>query len=145
MEIDALGAWGEFIGGISGLLAAVGVIATLLYLARQVQQNTNSVEGATEPMSPEEQRRYLWCLAEFVFMAEGLHRQHKRGLLSMESWAPIRDTVIGLRQNQLHNAWWEERSAPLSGEFRDYIAGEMAASESQWSPPVAASIGSKTE
>ena len=46
MEIQALGAWGEFLGGIGGLVAAVGVIATLLYLARQIQQNTKSVQSA---------------------------------------------------------------------------------------------------
>ena len=46
MEIQTLGAWGEFLGGISGLVAAIGVIATLLYLARQIHQNTKSVQSA---------------------------------------------------------------------------------------------------
>ena len=36
MEIQTLWAWAEFLGGISGLVAAIGVIATLLYLARQI-------------------------------------------------------------------------------------------------------------
>ncbi len=45
MDIQVLGAWGEFIGGVSGILAAVGVIVTLLYLARQVQDNTKSVQS----------------------------------------------------------------------------------------------------
>ena len=46
MEIQELGAWGEFLGGIGGLVAAIGVIATLLYLARQIHQNTKSVQSA---------------------------------------------------------------------------------------------------
>jgi len=46
MDIQLIGAWGELIGGISGLVAALGVIATLLYLARQIQQNTKSVQSA---------------------------------------------------------------------------------------------------
>ena len=41
-----MGAWGELIGGMSGLVAALGVIATLLYLARQVHQNTKSVQSS---------------------------------------------------------------------------------------------------
>jgi hypothetical protein len=45
MEIEVLGAWGELLGGISGLVAALGVIATLLYLARQIQQNTRAVQS----------------------------------------------------------------------------------------------------
>ncbi len=45
MDIHQLGAWGEFLGGIGGLIAALGVIATLIYLARQIQQNTNLVRS----------------------------------------------------------------------------------------------------
>ena len=39
MDIQLLGAWGELIGGIGGLVAALGVVVTLLYLARQIQQD----------------------------------------------------------------------------------------------------------
>ena len=46
MDIQVLGAWGELLGGISGLVAALGIIATLLYLARQVHQNTKHVQSA---------------------------------------------------------------------------------------------------
>ncbi len=46
MNIQVIGAWGELLGGIAGIVAAVGVIVTLLYLARQIQQNTKSVQSA---------------------------------------------------------------------------------------------------
>ena len=46
MDIQVLGAWGELLGGVAGIVAAAGVIATLLYLARQVQQNTKSVQSS---------------------------------------------------------------------------------------------------
>ena len=46
MEIQVLGAWGEFFGGIGSVVAAVAVIATLIYLARQIQQNTRSVQSS---------------------------------------------------------------------------------------------------
>ena len=46
MDIQAIAAWGELFGGIGGVVAGVGVIATLLYLARQIQQNTKSVQSA---------------------------------------------------------------------------------------------------
>lgn len=42
-----MGAWGELLGGISGLVAAVGVILTLLYLATQLRQNTEAVRTST--------------------------------------------------------------------------------------------------
>ena len=39
MDITTLAAWGEFIGGI-------GVIASLVYLASQIRQNSNLLEAA---------------------------------------------------------------------------------------------------
>jgi hypothetical protein len=46
MDVQLIGAWGELVGGVASLIAALGVIATLLYLARQIQQNTRSVQSA---------------------------------------------------------------------------------------------------
>jgi hypothetical protein len=46
MEMQVVAAWGELLGGIGGVVAAIGVIVTLLYLARQVQQNTKAVQSA---------------------------------------------------------------------------------------------------
>ena len=45
MDIHTMGAWGELLGGISGTVAAFGVILTLLYLARQIHQNTDHVRA----------------------------------------------------------------------------------------------------
>jgi hypothetical protein len=47
VDIETIGAWGELIGGISGFVAAVGVILTLLYLAVQLRQNTEAVRTST--------------------------------------------------------------------------------------------------
>lgn len=45
MDISVIGAWGELLGGVSGLIAAVGVVLTLLYLARQIRQNTEQTRA----------------------------------------------------------------------------------------------------
>lgn len=47
MDIQTLAAWGEFIGGIGSFLAAVAVIVSLLYLARQLRQNTGQLAVAS--------------------------------------------------------------------------------------------------
>jgi len=39
MELELIGAWGELVGGIAGVVAAIGVMATLFYLARQVSES----------------------------------------------------------------------------------------------------------
>jgi hypothetical protein len=45
MDIQTVSAWGELLGGIGGLVAGLGVIITLIYLARQIQQNTRSMQS----------------------------------------------------------------------------------------------------
>ncbi len=40
MEITTLAAWGEFLGG-------VGVIASLIYLASQIRQNSKLLRAST--------------------------------------------------------------------------------------------------
>lgn len=47
MDIQTIGAWGELLGGVSGLIAALGVVLTLLYLAIQLRQNTEAVRTST--------------------------------------------------------------------------------------------------
>lgn len=47
MDIQELAAWGELIGGIGGFLAAIAVIVSLLYLARQLSQHTNQLAATS--------------------------------------------------------------------------------------------------
>lgn len=37
MELEALAAWGEFLGGIGGLVAAIAVIASLVFVGVQIR------------------------------------------------------------------------------------------------------------
>lgn len=45
MDIQTMGAWGELLGGISGTVAALAVILSLLYLVRQIKQNTDQTRA----------------------------------------------------------------------------------------------------
>ena len=47
MDLTQLANLGEFIGGIGSLIGAIAVLATLIYLARQIQQNTAAVRAGT--------------------------------------------------------------------------------------------------
>jgi len=47
VDIQTVGAWGELLGGVGSLIAALGVIWTLLYLANQLRQNTEAVRAST--------------------------------------------------------------------------------------------------
>ena len=47
MDIQLLGAWGEFIGGISGFVSAVAVIASLIFVGLQIRQHSAAVRSST--------------------------------------------------------------------------------------------------
>lgn len=46
MDVQDLGAWGEFIGGISGSIAAIAVVASLIYVGVQLRQSTMVAKAA---------------------------------------------------------------------------------------------------
>lgn len=53
MDIQTLGAWGEFIGGIGGIIAAIAVIASLVFVGMQIrasvrQSGVDSYNSITE-------------------------------------------------------------------------------------------------
>ena len=47
MDIQLLGAWGEFIGGISGFVSAVAIIASLIFIGLQIRQHSAAVRSST--------------------------------------------------------------------------------------------------
>ena len=163
---ELLGNFGEFFG-------AIAVLVTLVYLSRQVRQNTVAVQGSTdleaskmfvdwharavglpeiqklwwkdannEMMTEDELRLFLWHLAETFFIGEGLYRQHKKGLLTDESWRPWRNFLVGLVQEGRLRDWWDEGYVPYSEEFRYYINQELE-SGSSWRIPDLAALAEK--
>ena len=50
MEIQELAAWGEFLGGVSGVVGSIAVVATLVYLAIQTKLNTEAVKANREAL-----------------------------------------------------------------------------------------------
>ena len=47
MDIQLLGAWGEFIGGISGVVSALAMIGSLIFVGLQVRQHTRAIRSST--------------------------------------------------------------------------------------------------
>lgn len=114
MNWEAVSASGEIIG-------AGAVIVTLIYLAIQIRQGINTVQGATEVELSKQFADYHARIAQLFFMLEGFFRQYKRKLLDEESWRPLEVMLLGFLQKDLVAAWWGERAAPISPAFRDHI------------------------
>jgi hypothetical protein len=114
--LEALGNLGDFIGGI-------GVVATLIYLAIQIRQNTTAVRTASrqaivdgmrdhnrlslEPgadsflrsvdefpnVSPDEHRYYTTRMTDLLLFFQGAHALHEAGTLEDETYEPYLDFV----------------------------------------------------
>ena len=85
MEIEAMAAWGELVGGVAGVFAALGVMATLLYLARQIQQNTRSVQSANLATWMDSQHYTIQSHMQVVDVFDDAVHQ-RRELDASETW-----------------------------------------------------------
>lgn len=79
-------------------------------------------------LSPAEKQRFIWFVAEYLFLVESLYRQWRMDYLSDASWEPHRRTAIGLLSNPLVRRWWDSGVSPFSAEFRAYF-GQMLSVE----------------
>ncbi len=41
MDVQVLGAWGEFLGGVAGVVAALGVIGSLIFVGIQLREQSH--------------------------------------------------------------------------------------------------------
>ena len=66
MDIQVLGAWGEFLGGVSGLIAAIAVVGSLIFVGLQLRQNTKSLQSA--------------CFSTHVASVANIHASHMQAV-----------------------------------------------------------------
>jgi hypothetical protein len=130
----------DAIEAISSAISAVGVIATLIYLAYQIRQNTHSLQGATEQslmtlekdtyslaanyaevmvqgysdfslLSPAEAMRFQSIVGAEMSLLYSAHVQYQRKLISPEVWeAYERSTLSNFKEPGFLSAWLEIKS-----------------------------------
>ena len=74
--------------------------------------------NGTDALKSEERARLVWLIAQYVFIAEGLYRQHLRGFLAPDSWVPYEKTVSGLLQMPLVRDFFYSPTSTYSAGFR---------------------------
>ena len=79
-----------------------------------------------EELSEPEKRKFIWLIAEYVFLVESLYRQRQLGFLGPDSWEQHRRAVVGLLAHPVVDAWWKSGVSPYSTEFREAIEKERA-------------------
>jgi hypothetical protein len=100
MDIQLLGAWGEFIGGISSLVSAVAVIGSLIFVGLQLRQHTRAIRSAARSEIALNQVDGNFRLAENPKLMESAYALLKGEKLSQQ------ELLVGAQV--------------LSGEFRGF-------------------------
>ncbi len=77
MDIQAIGAWGELIGGISGLVAAIAVVGSLVFVGLQVRNNTETLRLTARQAMLESVQRNGLCITEDAEFADIVVRGSK--------------------------------------------------------------------
>ena len=146
----------EAIAAISAALGAVGVIATVLYLAYQIKQNTMSIQGATEQslmsaeielynllaqhpsiyrrgaedleqLSPDERVVFDNLVWAVLSQSYGAFVQYQRKLIPKSVWqAYLNDWPEHLSQPGFHQAWQDSKQG-YPKEFADAISDSINA------------------
>lgn len=121
---------------VSELVATIGVIISLVYVARQIRQNTRAVKGATTHAVTERQQTELhwsheiagiftkaietpgelssseaWSLSEWlssaIVMRQNEYRQYRLGLLEDEVWNQSERVISMLLGFPWGRHWWK--------------------------------------
>ncbi len=72
-------------------------------------------------MSDEDVRAYLWFVAKSFHILEGMFRQHQRGLLTDDVWAPYERFIYGVLQIEAVLGWWQSDGSLTSRDFQTHV------------------------
>lgn len=144
---------------LSELVATIGVIVSLVYVAVQIRQNTRAVRGATAHAVTERQQTELhwsheiadiftkaietpgeltsseaWSLSEWlssaIVMRQNEYRQFRLGLLEGEVWAQSEAVIMMLLSLPWARNWWDVVGRQqVSPDLADHIDELLESSE----------------
>ena len=146
----------EALAAIGELLGAAGVIATLLYLAIQMRQNTRAMRSATlNAITASHQGELRWSSDISLAMRRAMHRpeemteddthqvtewttaaflarenefsQFRQGLLEQDKWEQSEMIVRLLAGIPWMQTWWAEYGRHIyTAEFVEWVDGVIA-------------------
>ena len=90
----------EAVGAVAELLGAIGVIASLFYLASQIRRNSESVEAATARALTDATQMRLLAAAQNRTLAEGYNKAVRGDDLS-EAYQALIYEILDLSKHEL--------------------------------------------
>jgi len=167
MNWEAIGAIGEIVGAVAVVLSLAWLAVQVRDAARATRADTeleaarmwseyhsrvahspdmariwDAGHTAPDTLSNEERQRFVWIVAEYFFLVEGLFKQRQRGFISQETWDPHEKTLAGVLDNEVLLAWWKSGVSPYSEAFVrriDEVIGHPP--EDRWGYTPLAEIG----
>ena len=139
---------------ISEIVSSIAIVATLIYLTIQVQQNTEALQAnqrqtaaamdvqylykevdnpslvlaRTKPeLTDEEKIQVYSMLAAYLRMRELDWLQYKNGALDKSTWETYQQTMVGLLSNANNRVLWQKVSPMLMDQrFVAHVNGLIA-------------------
>lgn len=121
MDINTLAAWGEFLGGIA-------VVASLLYLASQIRQNSKLLRSSTASFSGDTSARISTLMVQDPEVArifwEGMADPDALSANDRQRFDPLISLIMaGILQE--HQFMQDGAISPLVWEYRDRAIARM--------------------
>jgi len=158
MNWEAIGAIGEIVGALAVVLtlgylavqtrhsAASTQSATELDASKQISAFVTRITYSktlqriwddaqtNATLSPEDYRQYLWLMADYFHMSEGVFIQHQKGYVSDEVWGEFERIMVGFLQTKPTQEWWNNRNSPFSESFYAHVDG-LINGKPDWTMP----------
>lgn len=117
----------DAIGAIAEVLGAVGVIASLVYLAGQVRSSGNQAKAAADQSRQAAVQSVVNKMNDSMFRPyEELYHYRQEGLVNDWIWQSIGTPCRAIMGTQGFEDWWEARNDWFSGDFRQHVDAERA-------------------
>jgi len=147
----------EAIGAFAELLGALGVIATLAYLAIQIKGNTRAIGAQTrhsisdfarevsafraqhadrwaevmaiENLTSGDQEFLFWVHMQMFVFGETYHYQHQLGFMPESHWRGFVRFLAEYTQTRGFAEFWKASSHSFSEEFSAWVNSELLAKD----------------
>jgi hypothetical protein len=143
----------DAIGALAELLGALGVIATLGYLAVQIRGNTRALGAqtrhsmsdfarevsefraqhadrwakimASDDLTPGDQEFLFWVHMQMLLFGETYHYQHQLGFMPESHWRGFARFLTEYTQTKGFEEFWAEVSTSFSEDFAAWVDKEL--------------------
>ncbi len=158
----------EAISAVGEVLGAISVLATLFYLAAQIKLSAVATRTSSElqitnmeqewfeswvndaelqktwdrvangEATETDKGRFLWKIAQFCTIAQGVFDQYENGMVSERCWENCERAILGYLQYEFVREWWDGRDGNFSPTLYEHINLRLSGNPS-WMPKPAIS------